>query len=551
MATKKRIVREMMPCINIIQGSETKENLVPVAAYARVSTEKEEQEDSFERQVEHYTQMISENPKWCMVEVYADPGISGTRAEKRPNFMRMIQDCRDGKIKRILVKSISRFARNTVDALKYIRELRDLNISVFFENENIDTLGTGGDVLITILAAMAEQESRTISTNIKWAWQRKFQNGEIILNTGLMLGYTKLPKKDENGYDVYVINEKEAKIIRRIYEEFIAGATLQRICSGLEEDGIRTKLGKEKWSPAVIQSILSNEKYTGNAILGKTFKQDVLTKNRQKNDGSMAPMYYAENSHPAIIDPEVFELARKELEQRKAAKGATVNSSRYTSKYPFSGMLICGNCGCRLRRHLRTMGAGNKVASWGCTNRIKNGRSECDSHHVREDVMERTYSAAFRQMTENANEVIETVREGAKLAMEPENREKLTQVEQDIVALQERVLGIHKRKIAKQVTDEEYNAVVKRYTDQIEQLQAQQKEYRSTENRYTEVQAWLNAFQKSVSGSGPATSIDALILKALVDSIIVYDDHIDVHFKCGATVEQEYIREKRASAAGG
>ena len=156
--------------------------------------------------------------------------------------------------------------------------------------------------------------------------------------------------------------------------------------------------------------------------------------------------------------------------------------------------------------------------------------------------MERTYSAAFRQMTENANEVIETVREGAKLAMEPENRETLTQVEQDIVALQEKVLGIHKRRIAKQVTDEEYNAVVKRYTDQIEQLQAQQKEYRSTENRFTEVRAWLNAFQKSVSGSGPATSIDALILKALVDSIIVYDDHIDVHFKCGATVEQEYIR---------
>ena len=183
-----------------------------------------------------------------------------------------------------------------------------------------------------------------------------------------------------------------------------------------------------------------------------------------------------------------------------------------------------------------------EIKRWGCTNRIKNGRSECDSHHVREDVMERTYSAAFRQMTENANEVIETVREGAKLAMEPENREKLTQVEQDIVALQEKVLGIHKRRIAKQVTDEEYNAVVKRYTDQIEQLQAQQKEYRSTENRYTEVRAWLNAFQKSVSGSGPATSIDALILKALVDSIIVYDDHIDVHFKCGAKVEQEYIR---------
>lgn len=541
MATK-RIVREMMPCISILQVTETKEDLMPVAAYARVSTEKEEQEDSFERQVEHYTQMISENPKWRMVEVYADPGISGTRAEKRPNFLRMIQDCRDGKIKKILVKSISRFARNTVDALQYIRELRDLDISVFFENENIDTLGTGGDVLITILAAMAEQESRTISTNIKWAWQRKFQNGEIILNTGLMLGYTKLTHKDENGYDVFVINEEEAAIVRRIYEEFIAGATLKRICSGLEADCIRTKLGKEKWSPMVIQSILSNEKYTGNAILGKTFKQDVLTKYRQKNDGSKAPMYYAENSHPAIIDMEVFELAKKELAYRKAAKYATTGSSRYTSKYPFSGMLVCGICGSRLRRHVRTMGAGNKVAAWGCANRVENGRSECDSHHIREDVMERTYSAALRQMTDNAEEVIEAVQEGAQLAMEPRNKELLEQVEQEIVAVQEKVLAIHKRKIAKQVTDEEYNAVVKRYTAQIEELQARQQEYRSVENRYTEVRTWLDAFQKSMTGNGTATGIDALIMKTLVEAIIVWDDRIEVRFKCGATVEQKYVR---------
>ena len=173
---------------------------------------------------------------------------------------------------------------------------------------------------------------------------------------------------------------------------------------------------------------------------------------------------------------------------------------------------------------------------------MENGRSECDSHHIREDVMERTYAAALQQLTDNADEVIETVREGAMLAMEPKNKEKLEQVERDIVATQEQVLAIHKRKIARQISEEEYNAAVKRYTERIEQLQAEQKDYRSQENRYMEVRSWLNAFQKSVSGSGPATSIDALILKALVDSIIVYDDHIDVHFKCGATVEQEYIR---------
>ena len=237
----KRIVREMMPCINILQVSETSKKLKQVAAYARVSTEKEQQEDSFERQVDHYTQLINNNPEWQMVEVYADPGISGTRAEKRPNFMRMIEDCRAGKIEKILVKSISRFARNTVDALQYIRELKDLHISVYFENENIDTLTSGGDVLLTILAAIAEQESRTISTNIRWAYQRKFQNGDIILNTGLMLGYTRLPEDDENGMGVYEINEEEAAVVRRIFTEYIAGVTITRICRGLEADGIPTK----------------------------------------------------------------------------------------------------------------------------------------------------------------------------------------------------------------------------------------------------------------------------------------------------------------------
>lgn len=201
----------------------------------------------------------------------------------------------------ILVKSISRFARNTVDALNYIRELKELGISIYFENENIDTLTPGGEVLITILAAMAEQESRTMSTNIKWTYQKKFKNGEVILNTGLMLGYTKAGRKDEEGREIYEINEAEATIVRRIYREYLAGTTITRICRGLEEDGIPTKLGKKRWQYSVVNSILTNEKYTGDAVLGKTFKPDVLSKYRQKNNGQ-APMYYAEGTHPAIID---------------------------------------------------------------------------------------------------------------------------------------------------------------------------------------------------------------------------------------------------------
>ena len=360
---KGRVVREL-PCINIVQIDTAEKQLLPVAAYARVSTEKEDQENSFERQVEHYTQIINANPDWRLVEVYKDPGISGTRAEKRKDFMRMIEDCRAGKIKKILVKSISRFARNTVDALQYIRELKELGISVFFENENIDTATSGGDVLLTILAAIAEQESRTISTNIKWAYQRKFQNGDIVLNTGLMLGYRRLPEDDENGMAQYAIIEEEAQIVRRIFSEYVSGVTVTRICRGLEADGILTKLGNAKWRVSTVESILQNEKYTGNAICGKTYKVDVLSKNRKKNDGTNAPMYYVENTHPAIIESEMFELAKREMALRKKAKEETLGSSRYSSKYPFSCLLVCGTCGSRLRRHVRTMGSGEKVASW-------------------------------------------------------------------------------------------------------------------------------------------------------------------------------------------
>lgn len=392
MATATRRVVRTMPQMFIDVADNQSERL-QVAAYARVSTEKEEQEDSFERQVEHYKQLIYSKPEWQFVDVYADPGISGTRAEKRPDFLRMIEDCRAGKIQKVLVKSISRFARNTVDALQYIRELKDLGISVYFESENIDTLTPGGEVLLTILAAMAEQESRTISSNIKWAWQRKFQKGDVILNTGLMLGYRKIGKDDE-GHDVYEINEEEAEIVRRIYREFIAGYSITQIAKRLQADGVKTKLGKENWRHNVIESILTNEKYTGNALLGKTFKPDVLTKYRQKNDGKKAPIYYVEGSHPAIIEKGLFDLAQQEMQRRRDANDNKVGGGRYSSRYPFSGMLVCGICGSKLRRQVRTMGSGKRTASWGCCNRINNGRAECDSHHVNEEVLEATYLTA-------------------------------------------------------------------------------------------------------------------------------------------------------------
>lgn len=534
----RRVVREIPRAMLLNITTDDITEKTPVAAYARVSTEREEQEDSFERQVAHYTALIQSKSEWNFVGIYADPGITGTRAEKRPDFMRMISDCRAGKIKKILVKSISRFARNTVDALTYIRELKEIGVGIYFESENIDTLTPGGEVLITILAAMAEQESRTMSSNIKWAYAKKFKNGEVILNTGLMLGYTKVGK-DEEGRAVYEINEAEAKIVRRIYREFVSGLSVTRICRGLEADGIPTKLGRKKWQHSVIESILTNEKYTGDAILGKTFKPDVLSKHRIKNEGQV-PMYYAEGTHPAIIDKELFELAKAEMARRKGAKTEAVGSSKFTSKYTFSGMLICGKCGSKLRRHTRRVGSGKVVPAFGCRNRIVHGRSECDSHHINEDVIARTYLAAIRTMAEDADEIIEAITEGAEMALQPENSVALERIETEIIELQQAVLELHKVRQRMEISETEYASRMQECKNHMILLEKQQSELRAVDNRFAEIRAWLNTFAEHTKNAQTTETLDAIVIKALVDHITMYDEHMEITFKCGASIEQKY-----------
>ena len=538
--TTRRVVREI-PRAAILHIDAKEVLRMVVVAYARVSTEKEEQEDSFERQVSYYTTLINSKPEWKFGGIYADPGITGTRAEKRPDFLRMIEDCRAGKINKILVKSISRFARNTVDALNYIRELKELGISIYFENENIDTLTPGGEVLITILAAMAEQESRTMSTNIKWSYQKKFKNGEVLLNTSMMMGYIKTDRRDEEGKVIYEINEEEAVVVRRIYREYLSGVTVTRICRGLEADGIPTKLGRKRWQPSVIKSILTNEKYTGDALLGKTFKADVLSKKRQKNMGQ-APMYYAEGTQPAIIEKEVFELVKAEMQHRADEKNTAVGNSRYTSKYPFSGLLVCGECGHKLRRHVRKVGSGKQVPAWGCSNRISNGRAACDSHHVNEETLQRTYTAAVQEMIADAEEVIRLVQDSTGLVMEPENTAELARVEQEIIELQEAVMEIHKAKQKRGIGAAEYAEKIREHSQRMQELEARQEELQTTENRYNQIMVWLDNFARHIQSGEIMNSEDSQIMKQLVEQIIVGADSMEIQFKCGVIVKQKYVK---------
>ena len=431
---------------------------------------------------------------------------------------------------KILAKSISRFARNTVDTLSYIRELKELGIGVCFENEHIDTLTPGGEVLLTILAAIAEQESRTMSTNIKWTYQKKFQNGEVILNTGTMLGYM----KDADGN--YVINEPEAEIVRRVFREYIAGASLTQIRHGLEADGIKTKRGCSNWRANGILGIIKNEKYTGNALLGKTYKPDVLSKRRLKNTGQ-APLYYVENTHPAIVSQEIFDMAQAEMQRREEEKDSAAGRSHYASKYPFSGLLVCGCCGHKLRRHVRSSG-GEMVAAWACTNRIQHGREVCDSHHLNEDVLITTYRAALASIQEDA---IQAVLDAGQQVLGDDNTANVKIIEAQIVKLQEEALELHRARQNDMVPDEEYEAQVAIYSQRMEELQAQQKQLKADATRRAEALHWLDSFQQHIASGKAYNAEEACVMREMVDQIIVYDDRLEIQLRCGVTLSKKLL----------
>ena len=284
-----------------------------VAAYCRVSTDSDEQATSYEAQVEHYTEYIQKNPDWEFAGIYADDGISGTNTKKREEFNHMIDDCKAGNIDMIITKSISRFARNTLDCLKYIRQLKDMNIPVLFEKESINTMDAKGEVLITIMASLAQQESQSLSQNVKLGLQYRYQQGKVQINHNRFLGYT----KDADGN--LIIDPEQAEIVKRIYREYLEGLSMDKIAAGLERDGILTGAGGKKWHTSTINKILRNEKYIGDALLQKTYTTDFLNKTRVKNNG-LVPQYYVEGDHEAIIPKDIYLQVQEELVRRRVAK---------------------------------------------------------------------------------------------------------------------------------------------------------------------------------------------------------------------------------------
>ena len=366
-----------------------------VAAYCRVSTDKEQQEHSFETQKEMYTEMIMMKPNWQMAGIYADEGITGTIAKKRPDFMRMIEDCRKGKIDLIITKSVSRFSRNNLDCLLYVRELKEMGIPIIFEKEGVNTLQVSSELLITLFSGLSQAESESISMNVKIGKRQSLKNGNVPFSYKSFLGY----RKGADGKPE--IDEEQAVIIRRIFAEYLAGKSLLDIAKGLTADEIPTARGKTNWSSARVQSILTNEKYKGDALLQKTYVVDCISKKSKKNKGEL-PMYYVENNHPAIIERAVFDRVQEEISRRNSKKkvkqvGTKTELGKYSGKYALSEILYCGNCGTPYRRCTWSKNGKKKIV-WRCISRLDYGKKYCkDSPSIEESILHNAIAEAITQ----------------------------------------------------------------------------------------------------------------------------------------------------------
>lgn len=376
--------------------------LLRVAAYCRVSTDSEDQIESYKAQVAHYSEAIAKNPQWRFVDIYADEGITGTMAKKRPNFMRMIRDCDKGKIDLILTKSVARFARNTVDSLNYVRRLKAKGIGVYFEEQNLDSLKADSEMLIGFHSVMAQAESENISANVKWGIRQRMKSGTFAFRYNI-LGY----RKGTDGQPEII--PEEAEIIRLIYQMYLDGGSLDQIKKYLEQHNILTAQKKTAWSLQIIQNILTNERYCGDMLLQKTFTENPITKKVKKNRGEMAK-YLISNNHPAIIERDTYKAVQMEIarrgSKRKTADKTITEQGKYSGKFALSELLVCGECGSPYRRITWTKnGKSRKV--WRCLSRVEHGTQFCfHSVSVEETKLKDAICRALNKAIEHREEVL-------------------------------------------------------------------------------------------------------------------------------------------------
>ena len=514
-----------------------------VAAYCRVSTDDEEQLTSYEAQKNYYTDKIMTNKEWTMAGIFADEGITGTSARKRPEFLRMIRQCKQGKIDIVLTKSISRFARNTVDCLNYVRALKELGIAVIFEKENMNTLEIDSEILITMLGAFAQSESESISANVRWGIRQAMKEGKATIQYKYLYGY----RKGDDGKPEIIPDQ--AEVVRKIYDLFLSGTPVRGIQEYLNEDAVPNINGEPKWARSAIDSILTNEKYCGDVLLQKTYIDDCINKKVKKNTGQL-PMYLVQNHHEGIISRETFDAAQAELARRSAGKSpskknAPTGRSRYSSKYALSDRLYCGECGTRYQRCTWRNRDGSKRIVWRCVSRVDYGNKYChDSPTLDEEPLHRAVLAAINSAVNDKDNIVYNLKAAMEKELAPVVGQQLSLSEIDRQLEQ---LNAEFSKVLAEASESGNQAA---YSDRFRDIMQHQ----------TELKAQRNEIQRMLAESGKAaehieqcrqaaettpsaiTEWDEALIRQVVESVTVETgSEIIVALKSGASIHQELL----------
>jgi len=496
------------------------------AAYARVSTDSEEQQTSYEAQVDYYTKYIKGRNDWEFVKIYTDEGISAVNTKKREGFNAMVADALAGKIDLIVTKSVSRFARNTVDSLSTVRNLKEKGVEVYFEKENIYTFDGKGELLITIMSSLAQEESRSISENVTWGRRKRFSDGVVAMPYKRFLGF----EKGEDGTPKIV--EKEAEIVRMIYGMFMEGKTPSAIAKHLTEKGIPTPGGKARWQVSTVDSILTNEKYKGDALLQKRFTVDFLSKKIKENEGEV-PQYYVENSHPAIIEPDEFDAVQGEIERRKK------HGQRIVGQNPLSGKLICGECGGFYGSKVWSSNSKYRRVIWQCNEKYR-GETKCKTPHVTEDNVKHKFVEAFNSVLEYKTELIANCRLAQKKigdCSEIENEIYELQREMDVVAELSRTAIYENASAAinQHEWHERNSGHLERHREVSERVSKLKELKRERKNTSYGMESFIVSMQ---SHSELLEEFDDKLWMAVIDKVIVNtNDRLILIFRDGTEVE--------------
>ncbi len=491
-----------------------------VAAYCRVSTDSEDQLHSYRSQVQYYTDLIEKNKEWVMTEIYADEAITGTQITKREGFQRMISDCMDGKIDMVITKSISRFARNTLDTLKYVRMLKENNIAIFFEDENINTLTMDGELLLVVLSSVAQQEVENISDNVKKGLKMKMKRGELVGFQGC-IGYDYDPETKSIS-----VNPDEVEIVKYIFTRYVQGAGSFVISRELNELGYKTKLGND-WTQSTVIGVIKNEKYKGDILLGKTFTVDPISKRRLENLGE-EDQFYIKNHHEPIISEEMFDKAQEILKKRGKSRSALHQVSagkreKFTRQYAFSCMLECGFCGSNLSRRRWHSGSNYSKVIWSCVTGTKKGKKFCpDSKGIPEKVIEDAFIESYKLLCGDNREVLDEFIERVEATLSESNIEKsIEKIDKEITAIENKKKKLLDMCLEDKIDQLTYEAKMEELSEKAKKLLVERQDYVAKQEDEKNLKRRTKEFKALLEKNQVLEEFDRGVFESIIEKVIV------------------------------